>query len=92
MFTSITFGFFGILGIFPLLCSTKWNCVRLELSNSTKYLEMIENFSVGIVCMVDPVSDNATSAHADHPIAIDRPIPASCHKHTTQKSRSVSNY
>ena len=42
--------------------------------------------------MVDPIADTATSAHDDVSIAVQRNIPASCHKHTSEKSRTVNQF
>lgn len=39
--------------------------------------------------MVNPDADNTTSIHSSDSIGLQRNIPASCHKHTVQKSRSV---
>jgi len=39
--------------------------------------------------MVNPDADNTTSVLGGDSAAIQRNIPASCHKHTIQKSRSV---
>ncbi len=48
--------------------------------------------SVSIVCMVNPDADNATVSQSTDSAAIQRNIPASCHKHSVQKSRTVRIY
>ncbi|CAF2682203.1 unnamed protein product [Rotaria sp. Silwood2] len=46
--------------------------------------------AVGIVCMVNPDADNVTSTSSSDSPSIEHDIPAACHKHTIQKSRSES--
>jgi hypothetical protein len=87
MFTSSITCFFGISGIFPMLCSTKWSFVRIYLYVNEVFKEFYS--SVGIVCMVNPDADNIASEHTNNSVAIQRNIPASCHQHTMKKSRSV---
>jgi hypothetical protein len=42
--------------------------------------------------MVNPDADNATVSQSTDSAAIQRNIPASCHKHSVQKSRTVRIY
>jgi len=39
--------------------------------------------------MVNPDADNVTSPDSSDSVAVQRNIPASCHKHTIEKTRSV---
>ena len=87
MFTSISTCLFGFSGIFSLLCTTEWTCVRI--SHRHKWIRFV-SCSVGIVCMVNPDADRGSALHDNSSIASQRNIPASCHKHTMQKSRTVN--
>lgn len=42
--------------------------------------------------MVNPDADNITSGHSSDSVSIQRSFPASCHKHTIEKNRSVKNF
>jgi hypothetical protein len=48
--------------------------------------------SVGIVCMVNPDADNVTSSQSSDPIVSQRNIPAACHEHSVEITRSVDIY
>jgi hypothetical protein len=92
VFTSIVTCFLGIFWIFSLLCSTKWPCVWLEDEEKKTCFFISFYSSVGIVCMVNPDADNTTSSHTDDSIVSQRNIPASCHKHSIEKIKTVDIY
>ncbi|CAF4026783.1 unnamed protein product [Adineta steineri] len=59
---------------------------QVSIANETSQIKVY--CSVAIVCMVDPDVDNLGSAYTNNSLLTRQNIPVSCHKHTTQKTRS----
>ncbi|CAF4221023.1 unnamed protein product, partial [Adineta steineri] len=74
----------------PLVCSIRLLLACLAFLGFFLCYAQRNGLSVSIVCMVDPDADNVTLSKDINSVAVSRNIPASCHKHTVEKSRSAS--
>ncbi|CAF1012488.1 unnamed protein product [Adineta steineri] len=74
----------------PLVCSIRLLLACLAFLGFFLCYAQRNGLSVSIVCMVDPDADNVTLSNDINSVAVSRNIPASCHKHTVEKSRSAS--
>ncbi|CAF0921048.1 unnamed protein product [Rotaria sordida] len=74
----------------PLVCSHRLLLAFLAFLGFFLCYAQRNGLSVGIVCMVNPDADNMTLFDSSDTPIIERDIPAACHKHTVQKSRSES--
>ncbi|CAF3353503.1 unnamed protein product [Rotaria sp. Silwood2] len=75
---------------YPLVCSHRLLLAFLAFFGFFLCYAQRNGLSVSIVCMVNPDVDNTTSTHGSDSVSNQRNIPASCHKHTIEKSRSPS--
>jgi hypothetical protein len=73
-----------MLNEMDLRMSRRWKKKRISLTFFYS--------SVGIVCMVNPDADNVTSSQSSDPIVSQRNIPAACHEHSVEITRSVDIY
>ncbi|CAF4108806.1 unnamed protein product [Rotaria sordida] len=74
----------------PLVCSHRLLLAFLAFLGFFLCYAQRNGLAVGIVCMVNPDADNMTLFDSSDTPMIERDIPAACHKHTVQKSRSES--
>ncbi|CAF1055789.1 unnamed protein product [Adineta ricciae] len=74
----------------PLVCSVRLLLACLAFLGFFICYAQRNGLAVGIVCMVNPDADNVTLAQSSEISTNHRNIPAACHQHTVQKTRSTS--
>ncbi len=83
--------FLAFFGFF--LCYAQRNGLAYDSKMKKNFFFISFYSSVGIVCMVNPDADNnMTSSNTNDSIVSQRNIPASCHKHSIEKIKTVNIY
>ncbi|UJR30737.1 hypothetical protein I4U23_018257 [Adineta vaga] len=74
----------------PLVCSVRLLLACLAFLGFFLCYAQRNGLAVGIVCMVNPAADTFNLTRSSDSPVVHRNIPASCHKHTIQRTRSES--